>query len=335
MQPNKSFLNNALSRRTFLAGAGTAAVATLAGCSNDSATKVITPPTAGTPPTYTDVDILNFALNLEYLEAEFYLRAATGSGIPAADAGSGAGTVTGGTQVMGLTAQQQEYVNAIAQDEYNHVKFLRSALGSSAVSRPDIDLSGAFAALGSLATNGAVTAFSPFDSFNDFLIGGFTFEDVGVTAYHGGAGALSAGSPYLTPAAQILGVEAYHAATLRTLIVGTSLPTAAVPAGDPTYVNLAIAVAQVRASLSEASTFSAGAETILSSGVTGTFSAPVVGPSQIVNCDSNSIAFARTFDQVLHIVYASPTGSTGFGFGLTKGGFFPSGLNGNITETYS
>jgi hypothetical protein len=42
-----------------------------------------------------------------------------------------------------------------------------------------------------------------------------------------------------------------------------------------------------------------------------------------VNADSNTIAFSRTTQQVLNIVYASPSGA--------KGGFFPSGLNGNIS----
>ncbi len=43
----------------------------------------------------------------------------------------------------------------------------------------------------------------------------------------------------------------------------------------------------------------------------------------IVNADSNSIAFSRTTQQVLNIVYGSPTGA--------KGGFFPNGLNGAIS----
>lgn len=350
MNSNKSLTNSALSRRTFLAGAGTAAAATLvAGCGSNNVTPVtITAPTAGPVPTFTDVDILNFALNLEYLEAEFYLRAATGSGIPAADTGNSTATVTGGAMLTGLTTAQQQVVNIIAQDEYNHVKFLRAALtaaGVTPIARPAINFTDTFNTLGKLATAGSakpLTTFNPFANFNAFLIGGFTFEDVGVTAYHGGAGPLQVlKSPFLGAAAQILAVEAYHAAILRTLIVGTSLPAAATPnvAGDPTYVNIAVGVQQVRASLSGASTLNGGAELALSNGLTFSTAtpptAPTVGNSTIVNADVNAIAYTRTFDQVLHIVYASPTASTGTAFGLSSGGFFPNGVNGNIKTTYS
>ena len=341
--------NGALSRRTFLAGASTAAAATfVVGCGNSTAATTITPPTPPAAPAYTDIDILNFALNLEYLEAEYYLRAATGTGIPDADAGSGAGTVTGGAKINGLTTWQQQYLNQIAQDEYNHVKFLRAAIkgaGQTPVARPAIDLTNSFNGLASIATGGKSPTFNPFTNFNTWLIGGFVFEDVGVTAYKGGAGLLQTlKSAYLGPAAQILAVEAYHAATLRTLIVGTSLPTgtsAAPVAGDQTYITLADQIATVRASLTGGATQAAGAELALSSGVSitaATATAPAsitVGSSTIVNADSNAIAFSRTTDQVLHIVYASPTASTGFAYGLSSGGFFPSGLNGNIKQTYS
>ena len=85
-----------------------------------------------------DGDILNFALNLEYLEAEFYLRAAIGHGLAARTSAAAAsmGAVTGGRQVPFKTKAFREYAKEIAQDEQNHVRFMRSALGAGAVARP-------------------------------------------------------------------------------------------------------------------------------------------------------------------------------------------------------
>ncbi|MBS1821532.1 MAG: ferritin-like domain-containing protein [Acidobacteria bacterium] len=302
-------IGRSLSRRGFIAGAGTAAAASLVGCSDDGPTTP-TPPTTPTTPTITDADILNFALNLEYLEAEFYLRAATGSGLSATDAGgTSAGSVAGGTQVMFGSTALANYANEIAQDELNHVRFLRSALtsaGATPVVRPQIDFTNAFSALAVAA--GIVPAggtFNPFSSQNAFLVGAFVFEDVGVTAYSGAAPLLTSKS-ILSAAAGIQAVEAYHAAEIRTLLVGM-----AATSNDQTYVGYANKVSTLRGMLG------GGNETMLSS-------------STIVAADTtNAIGFSRSTDQVLHIVYAMGAGVQ------TKGGFFPAGLNGTITATAS
>ena len=309
-----------LSRRNFIAGVGAVGAATaLAGCTSSS------PATT----TYTDVDILNFALNLEYLEAEFYLRAATGAGLATADAGVGAGTVTGGVQVTGLSSTQQQILNEIAYDEQAHVRFLRSALGSAAVSRPVIDLTNSFNALANAA--GIASTFNPFANFDSFLVGAFVFEDVGVTAYHGAATLISTAgitAGYLSAAAGILAVEAYHAAYVRTALTANAIANSSYA-----YLGYANKVSALRGSLG------GGNETTLTVPSGTTTPTSIVSPSAIVAADTtNSIAFARTTDQVLHIVYGtySPVaGATTPAAGVTRGGFFPNGLNGNITATQS
>ena len=205
-----SLLNRAVSRRKFVAGVGATAGATvvlgLNGCSGSGPTPTPTP--TPTPIAFTDADVLNFALNLEYLEAQFYLYAATGSGLEASDLTPGSaskyqtvGTVTLGdaAAVPGLTPEQQDILNEIAYEEQEHVRFLRTALGSAAVPMPDIDLSffGPLAVAAGITQNATgAGSFNPFDSFDDFLVGGFIFEDVGVTAYSGAAGLISPARRY-------------------------------------------------------------------------------------------------------------------------------------------
>jgi hypothetical protein len=198
-------IRRALNRRKFLAGVGIAGAAVasapfLAACGS-SGVKASAP---------TENDVLNFALNLEYLEAQFYLYATTGSGLSSADTG-GTGTITGGTQVTFTSSQLQAIAQEIAGDEKNHVEDLRSVLGSAAVSQPNIN----FNALG---IDLSVQA--------NFLAVARLFEDVGVSAYSGAAQYLSGTN--LTYAAEILAVEAMHSGNLRLncIQMGVSSPAA-------------------------------------------------------------------------------------------------------------
>ena len=127
----------------------------------------------------TDVDILNFALNLEYLEAEFYTVATTGRRIEDLGIGvSGVGTLGGtvGGSVVAMDNRVMQVARDIANEEQMHVKLLRTALGSAAVAKPAINL----AALG-----------IGFANVTEFLTLARAFEDVGVTAYNGAAPLIS------------------------------------------------------------------------------------------------------------------------------------------------
>ncbi|WP_419804243.1 ferritin-like domain-containing protein [Terriglobus sp.] len=257
-------------RRGFLSTLGLAGAAlgagAMTGCSTDGPISL-----PGTTPSV--LDVLNFALNLEYLEASFYSYVTTGAGLPAADMGGSPGTVTGGAKVTFTNPIVASLANQLATHERQHVELLRASItsiGGTPVAMPAINL----------AANGAVT--------NDatFLAAARQLESVGVSAYAGGAQYLVSSVTALNYAAQILHAEAQHAGFLRELCIVNGISSPAVDSLDQ-----------------------------------------VPSLSKIFNTDATTgLNPVRTTSQVLQIVY----GSVGT-LGVTKGGFFPNGLNGAIT----
>jgi len=136
--------------------------------------------------------VLNFALTLEYLEAEFY-----NTGL------ASAGLIPAGSD---RTAFQ-----VIADHENQHVQFLKTtitALGGMPVPKPTFDF-----------TAGNGTGAGPFagvfSNYSLFLAVSQTFEDTGVRAYKGQAGNLISSNEVLRAALRIHSVEARHAAHVR------------------------------------------------------------------------------------------------------------------------
>ena len=251
----------------------------------------------------TDTDILNFALNLEFLEAQFYTIATTGMTLDQAGlstksgsgSAGGAVTVKANAKVPFVTPFLQQFANEVAADEQNHVKFLQTTLGTAAVAQPAIDLMNSFNALAQAA--GLGSTFDPFASETNFLLGAFIFEDVGVTAYQGAAGLISS-KTYLDKAVGIHNVEAYHAASIRTRIFQAGATAQAASQ----------AIAATRAKLDGTNDDDVGV------GVTN-------GAATIVDNDSNAMTYARSTTQVLSIVYGGGSG---------MGAFYPAGMNGTI-----
>jgi hypothetical protein len=247
-----------------------------------------------------DLKILDFALNLEYLEANFYSYATTGVGIESQGVeitGRGTqGTVNVPTTSMVTFSDPsvQQYAAEITADEIAHVKFLRGlvlAAGHIPIAQPAIDLVNSFNTAASAA--GLGSSFSPFTNDLNFLLGAFIFEDVGVTAYHG-ALASFIGKNTMKDAAGIMGTEAYHASNVRTLLFekGSAAQAAAQD------------ISNARNSLGGQG---------LDQGVV------VNGNANIVPADTNALVYARTTQEVLNIVYLSANGA--------PGGFFPNGIN--------
>ncbi len=330
------------SRRSMLLGGAALAATAVVGTGVAS---------AAIPSTIGDGDILNFALNLEYLEAQFYTLATEGvtadlaATSPITIASTATPAVAGGTvtykptpAVQFVNASIKAYAFETAAEERKHVNFLKSALGTGAVQQPNIDLLNSFHAVGGAAGVGAT--FDPFANELSFLLGAFIFEDVGVTAYHGGAAYLSAKN--LVPALEIHAVEAYHAGLIRaTLYAIDQGLTVATGGGVGTAASTATQIANARAMLD--GTY--GKAPTDAFGLTGQddfglnlIQVPLNGTAQTATTIMDAgkvvagttlptynyyIGFARTLQQVLSIVYG--------GSSTTPGAFFPNGLTGTIS----
>lgn len=289
-EPDEAGRQAGQGRRSFLRAAGLGAIGVSALASQ------VAPAQAQS---VSDVDIFNFALNLEYLEAEFYRRAAFGVGLEASDVdGTGTpGSVSGGRQVPFADPNIRKIAVELANDELAHVRTLRTALGGNRVSRPAIDLSLAFTFAARAA--GLVGPNDTFDAFaNDanFLLAAYIFEDVGVSAYLGG-GPLISDPRNLSGAARILAVEGYHAGAIRTQLYVNG------------FSNQAQAITNARNALNP--------NTNLDQGIGDANTANIV-----LTNPATGVTPARTPQQVLNIVYLNSN--------TRPTGFFPNGLNGTI-----
>ena len=253
-------------------------------------------PAAAAPPT--DMDIMNFALNFEYLGAELYLHALFGTGLSGGDVtGTGTqGTVSAGGPVRFTSSAIQQYISRLAVDEVGHVRFLRAVLGSNAIAEPTINLSSSWTTLAIAA--GLIVPGQTFSPFNDeisLLLGAYVIEDVCVTALAGSARLLT-NPNNVEAAAGLLGTEAYQAGMIRTLLANLG-------AGVATN-----AISALRSRLS---------------GLPDDQGTVITGNNfNFVSADQNSLAFRRTTSQVLNIAYG--------GGAAANYGFFPNRVNGNI-----
>lgn len=135
-----------------------------------------------------DLDILNYALTLEYLEAAFY---------------------TAGLKANLLEGRELELVDPIQQHEAEHVRVVRTTitdLGGKPVAQPKVQFPA-----------------GTFDNRANFLKTAGTFEELGVKAYHGQV-TLVKNPDLLAAAASIAGVESRHAAIIAQISGGNPFP---------------------------------------------------------------------------------------------------------------
>jgi hypothetical protein len=305
---NKIAAGRALNRRRFITALGLTGAAAgaglMSGCTTTSSVAVTTAVGSG------QIDILNFLLNLEYLQATFYSYITQGADLPSTlTAGSGAitGTLSAPVVFTGTYASQiTDLLNEVYFDELNHVIGLRNILSSAAVFRPAINL----------AAFGAITA-------TNALSIARILEDIGVTAYAGGITGLTTSNA--TYAAQILGAESFHSGALRLISIQNPTIAADIAAAD----GLDVAPADLgTSSLAAAGPTASGGffPTYGGAAVPGTTGSTFTGTPGTYG--SNGISYARTYQQVLALLYGT---GTALASSNVSGGFFPSGVKGNLT----
>jgi len=166
----------------------------------------------GAPSAAQDAEILNFALLLEYLESEFYIRAVDG------------GALNGNARLL-------NFATVVRDHEVAHVNFLQNALGSAANPKPTFDFK-------DTTTNAA-----------KFAATSIVLEDTGVAAYNGQGPRLTKGT--LAAAGQIVSVEARHAAWIRHIVAGPGYPNAPADYPAPAVLEKALTKAQVEAAVGQ------------------------------------------------------------------------------------
>jgi hypothetical protein len=147
-----------------------------------------------------DVNILNYALTLEYLEAAFYKEAVAKAG---------------------LTGELKRFGTTVAAHEAAHVQALKKALGAKAVKKPNFDFRGTTAKASTFAATAQV------------------LEDTGVEAYQGQATNIKS-SAVLKAAISIHPVEARHAAWIASILGKSPAPDAFNEAKDMAAILAAV-----------------------------------------------------------------------------------------------
>ncbi len=270
------------------------------------------------PNPLTDPAVYNFALNLEYLEAEFYRRGVYGQGLPGELIGPNPGAVLGGRRVQFRTPWIAEMFAEITEDETNHVRFIRQTISSSPlieINRPVIDLQTSFRMLGSQA--GLGPNFDPFADEESYILGAFIFEDVGVTAYVGGSDLIADGD-LIEAAAGILAIEAYHAGAIRATIAEMGSRMIAAADGIARARGAAESPNNQRPNRTTVNTVPGPKEQLISAGE--------VFPGEVVisPTDPQGRSFPRPPQDVLNIVFMNPDKEA------RRGGFFPDGVQGVV-----
>ncbi|KAI4338567.1 hypothetical protein MLD38_023611 [Melastoma candidum] len=267
-----------------------------------------------------DVDLLEFPLNLEYLEAEFFLHGATGFGLDwfAPDLTMG-GPPPHGARLAFLDPFTRDIVMQFALQEVGHLRAIQSTVRG--FPRPFLNLSAeAFSTIMNNALGRVL--FPPFDPYANsinYLLASYVIPYVGLTGYVGANPKLR-GAYSKRLVAGLLGVESGQDAVIRMLLYERgALPV--VPY-KVTVAEFTDRISNLRDRLGHGlGTKDEGLLVPRREGAEGRI------PGNVLAGDKDSLAYDRTPEEILRIVYGTSSEAN-------PGGFYPRGANGRIARSH-
>ncbi|VAI91417.1 unnamed protein product [Triticum turgidum subsp. durum] len=267
-----------------------------------------------------DIDPMQFALNLEYTEAEFFLHAAFGVGLdqiaPNLTLG---GTPPVGAMKANLDEVTWRIVAEFGLQEVGHIRAIQNTVGGFA--RPKIDLSASnFARVMDQAFGYHLDPpFNPYIDSRNFLLACYVIPYLGINGYTG-TNPIIDGYETKHLLAGLLAVEAGQDAVFRALLFERKSETV------PPYKGITVAeftdrISAARNQLGKCGVKDEGLTVPPELGAEGRIC------TNVLSADRDSLSYARTPEELLSILYLT-------GDEHVPGGFFPEGANGKIAREF-
>ncbi|KAJ7955209.1 Desiccation-related protein PCC13-62 [Quillaja saponaria] len=266
-----------------------------------------------------DVGLLEFSLNLEYQEAEFFLHGALGFGLDVVAPGlSGGGPPPIGARKANLDPLTRDIILQFGYQEVGNLRAIKRTV--TGFPRPLLNLSTEIFASGIDRAFGRplIPPFDPYANTINYLLASYIFPYVGLTEYVGANPNLqSSTSKQLV--AGLLGTKSGQDAVIREYLYERA--ALEVHPYGITVAEFTNRISELGNRLARAGLKHEGLVVPPSNGADG----KVAG--NVLSGDQNSLSYARTPEETLRILYL-----TGDEHG--PGGFFPGGADGRIARSY-
>ncbi|CAL4914354.1 unnamed protein product [Urochloa decumbens] len=266
-----------------------------------------------------DVDPVQFALNLEYNEAEFFLHGAYGQGLDQIAPGMAmGGPPPVGARKANLDEKTLPVIKEFALQEVGHIRAIKRTVGG--IPRPRIDLSADnFARVMDQAFGYRLNPpFDPYANSLNFLLACYVIPYLGINGYVG-TNPMIDGYKTKELVAGLLGVEAGQDAVFRALLFERR--GEAVPPYNITVAEFTDRVSALRNRLGRCGVKDEGLTVPRELGAEGAIC------TNVLSADRDSLSYARTPAQLLGILYLT-------GDERKPGGFYPEGANGKIARSF-